>query len=121
MARNGVLSTVKFFDDPRLMRHLRSLLVLLPPAVREDVLEIEVFAVFLESDYDADLEVFAFLRTREVLWLSDISVRWFLYSRDTVEVSNVPIFGCVTNKRTISGACLVGEEHDDDRAFLHAG
>lgn len=71
-----------------------------------------------KSDYDATYGFVAFPRAEEILRPDGSSNGWLSYSRDTAEVSNVPGFEWVINKKMISGAHFAVELFAGIRSFV---
>lgn len=88
--------------------------------MRDANLEIVIFAVLCEFDYDVAMGSVAFPCGSEVRWPHDSSICWFPYSWDIAEISSVPILKWVTNEGTIGRARGVGEEYEEIRVFVQA-
>lgn len=73
-AHDGVPNMVSFGVDPRLMTQSGCVLVPFSPAVREAIMDIEVFALLHKSDCDVILHSVASPRAGKVLWSDESSV-----------------------------------------------
>lgn len=79
-------------------------LVPLPPVLCKTIKVTVVSASLCKSDYDVVLGFVEFNRVEEVVWSDDSSTGWFPYSWEITEVSSIPSFQRVTNKKLLSGA-----------------
>lgn len=120
MVRDGMSDRDSLCNDPWLTTQSGVVVVFLLPAGREPILEILVFALLCESDYDVFFGFFAFSRASEVLWSDGSSVGWIPYLPGTAESSNVRSFERVPNRWTIGGARYIVEKYEEVTVFVHA-
>lgn len=93
------------------LRAKEKVLIMLPSAVRENVIKCGLLCLVSDCDFDPVDMISAFERAGEIKWTAPDCVGWFLYNFAGTSTISVPEWQAEKLRRGLRGSALLGVAH----------